>query len=99
MEPDDFCKKMPKSSQGKHTFPCDGDAVYPFANLQPPSDRHRQQAIWFEINFKPHHVDRAEKVRSFFIVRKEEQQKMPNPHFDISIVKRKAKQSEIAGAA
>ena len=29
----------------------------------------------------------------------EVQQKMPNPHFDISIVKRKEKQSAIAGAA
>ena len=43
-KPDDFCKKMPKSSQGKHTFPCDGGAVYPFVNLQSASSRHRLQS-------------------------------------------------------
>jgi len=62
MEPDDFCKKMPKSSQGKTTFPCDGDAVYPFVNLQFVSSRHRLQSrITLTV---------LKKVRSFFIVQR-----------------------------
>ena len=56
-KPDDFCKKMPKSSQGKHTFPCDGCAVYPFVLLRTMKDHRPQFAFswncgWFAVYSK-----------------------------------------------